>query len=300
MTIISTVACLGVLSGTMAMAAVLAPASDTSESSGQTARVTRARPNATLFAGGARLGISIRDVNEEDVKSARLPAASGALVEEVTEGSAAEEGGLRKGDVIVEFDGERVRSARQLTRLVQETAEGRKVSAVVIRDGQRVTLTVAPTAGGTMFDNLEDLADWGRNIRIPVPSRPATPPTPRVSPPSTWGFEDLMSSRGSSRLGITVDALSPQLAEYFGTKDGVLVTSVQDNSTGSKIGIRAGDVITAVNGAAIDDPSELRRRVQTLNAGDEVTIAVMRDKKPQTLRGKLEETTRRRTYRTVV
>ncbi len=302
MKIISAVACLGVLSGTIATAAVLIPANEVKpENSGQASTVKRARPSTIRAFGGARLGISIRDVTDDDVKTSRLPAPAGAIVEEVTEGSAAEEGALRKGDVIVEFDGERVRSARQLTRLVQETADGRKVTTVVVRDGQRVTLTVAPRPGGSMFENFEDLVDWGRNVRIPVPARPAPPPTPRVkpTPPSAWRFEDLLG-RGTSRLGITVDALSPQLAEYFGTKEGVLVTSVQDNSLGATIGIRAGDVITGVNGTTIDDPSELRRRLQALDAGEEFTIAVMRDKKPQTLKGKFEESARRRTYRTVI
>jgi S1-C subfamily serine protease len=105
-------------------------------------------------------------------------------------------------------------------------------------------------------------------------------------------------SRGSGRLGITVETLSPQLAEYFGTKDGVLVKSVQDNSTASKIGIRAGDVITSVNGSTIDDAAELRRQLQALKDGQEVAIGVVRDKKAQTLKGKLEGSVRRRTFRT--
>jgi S1-C subfamily serine protease len=64
--------------------------------------------------------------------------------------------------------------------------------------------------------------------------------------------------------------------------------------------VKAGDVITSLNGSAIDDPAELRRRVQELKEGQEFTVAVMRDKKALTLKGKLEQTTPRRTYRTVI
>jgi serine protease DegQ len=94
--------------------------------------------------------------------------------------------------------------------------------------------------------------------------------------------------------------LSQQLAEYFGTKDGVLVTSVADDSAASKAGIKAGDVITSFNGSGVTAPSDLRRRIQQLQDGDEFTIGVIRDKKGVTLKGKAERTRPRRTYRSVI
>jgi serine protease Do len=298
---IKVAACLVVLAGATAAAALLAPARVSADR--QAPAIKRAQA-AVRIAGGARLGISIREVEEEDVKSGRLSSPAGAVVEEVSEDSPAASGGLRKGDIIVEFDGERVRSARQLTRLVQETADGRKSTTVVVRDGQRVTLTVEPRAGsGFGVDRLYDFADWGNNLALRVPPRAAVPvvPTPRApTPPSSiWRMDDLLN-RGGARLGITVDSLSPQLAAYFGTKEGVLVTSVQDNSTAAKIGVKAGDVITSVNGTSVDDPSELRRRLQSLTEGAEFTIGVVRDKRPQTLKGKIEPTGRRRTYRSIL
>jgi serine protease Do len=282
------------LTGLMAAAAVL---TSVPAAAGQ---ATPKRVETAIFAGGARLGISISDVGDDDAKAARLSSPAGAVVDEVSAGSAAEKGGLRKGDVIVEFDGERVRSARQLTRLVQETAEGRRVSAAVMRDGQRVTLTLEPTYGtGGMFD-FRELEDWGRSFRYEVPRVLKAIPAPRTPPPPpSWPMGDLLGPR-SGRLGITVDSLSPQLAEYFGTKQGVLVTSVQDNSVGAKAGLKAGDVITSVNGSTVDDPAELRRRLQSIDEGAEFTLAVMRDKKPVTVKGKVEQTTRRRAYRSIV
>jgi serine protease Do len=92
----------------------------------------------------------------------------------------------------------------------------------------------------------------------------------------------------TGRLGITVESLSDQLAEYFGTKDGVLVTSVADNSTASKAGLKAGDIVTAVNGSTVSTPPDLSRRTDHLEDGDEFTLDVVRDKKPMTLKGKVE------------
>ena len=78
------------------------------------------------------------------------------------------------------------------------------------------------------------------------------------------------------------------------------MTSVQDASTGAKAGLKAGDVITSVNGSAVDDPAELRRRLQNVDEGEEFTLTVMRDKKPQTLKGKLDQPVRRRSYRSTI
>jgi len=100
-------------------------------------------------------------------------------------------------------------------------------------------------------------------------------------------IESMIGSSG--RLGITVDELSSQLAEYFGTKDGVLVTSVNLDSSASKAGLKAGDVITSFGGEPVTSAGDLRRRSQRLSAGDEFTLGVMRDRKPTTLKGKIEQ-----------
>ena len=286
------------LIGATAGAAVVASTYDGGQAKNKTVSPKKIQRTA-IFGGESRLGVSVREVQDEDLKGARLSAPAGALVEEVSEDSAAQKAGMRQGDIIVEFDGDRVRSARQLTRLVQETPGGRKVQAVVIRDGQRVTLSVEPDAGsGALFDSLRGLEDWGRNFAFARPVVPPAPPAP-PAPATPPGWEQFFYG-GNGRLGITVDNLSSQLAEYFGTKDGVLVTSVRDNSAGAKAGLKAGDVITSVNGSAIDDPSELRRRLQNIDDGEEFTITVVRDKKPQTLKGKLESTTRRQSYRSMI
>jgi serine protease Do len=290
------VACGLALCGVSLAAAAIPAVSDTDA---QAVRVKRAQAPMAIFGGGARLGVTVRDIEDTEVKTAKLSAPAGAVVEEVSESSAAEAGGIRKGDVIVEFDGERVRSARQLTRLVQETADGRKVTAVVVRDGQRVNLTVEPRQSGpAVFEKFREFEDVGRAFNFDVvPPSPVR--TPRASPPAVWNFDGLLGP-ANGRLGLTVETLSPQLAEYFGTKEGVLVKSVQDNSAASKIGIRAGDVITSINGSTIDDADELRRLLQSLHDGAEVTVGIMRDKKAQTLKGKVEGTVRRRTYRSTI
>ena len=259
-----------------------------------------------IFGGrGSQLGVTIREVEESDAKAGKLSTPSGVVIEDVAQDSPAEKAGLKKGDVVVEFDGERVRSVRQFTRLVQETPAGRKTQASVMRDGQRINVTVEPRQGnGFLFsdDKLGALQDLG-NFHFEMP-RPAAPPAaPAIpAPPAPPAFPDFdgFTWRSGNGLGITVGDLSQQLAEYFGTKDGVLVTSVADNSAASKAGIKAGDVITSFNGSEVTSPSDLRRRIQQLQDGDEFSIGVIRDKRPMTLKGKAEPIRPRRITRSII
>src|SRR6185436_4062742 len=120
-----------------AAGAAFAPAA-----AGQTITAWRPNQGADVFIlGGGRIGVSVRDLDDEDAKTGKT---GGILVEEVSEGGPAEKAGLKKGDVVAEYDGEKVRSVRQFTRLVQETAPGRKVAIAVLRNGQRTPLTVEP------------------------------------------------------------------------------------------------------------------------------------------------------------
>ncbi len=254
-----------------------------------------------IFGGrGSQIGVTVRDVEQTDATNNKLSAPSGVVIEEVSEESPAAKAGLKKGDIVIEFDGERVRSVRQFTRLVQETPAGRKTQAAVMRSGQRINLTIEPRDSNSYWfeDHLSTLQDLDRDFPFAVPRPPTPPPAPKAVPPP-FPDVDTFIWRSNNGLGITVGDLSQQLAEYFGTKDGVLVTSVADDSAAFKAGIKAGDVITSFNGAEVTSPSDLRQRIRALHDGDEFTAGVMRDKKPQTLKGKAETTRPRRTYRSV-
>ena len=245
------------------------------------------------FGNGSRLGVTIRDVDTEDEK---LKAQTGVIVESVDEDSPAAKAGLKEGDVVVEFDGERVRSVRQFTRLVSETPAGRNVVANVMRDGSRVSVNVTPRDGSSMrffegngFEALNNLQRFSTTPPAVV-TRPARPIAPTPIPPALESFV----WRSSNRLGITTTDLSPQLRDYFGAKDGVLVNSVEDGSAASKAGMKAGDVITSINGQNVETGADVRREFGRISAGDEFSIGVVRDKKVTTLKGKMTEAGERR------
>ena len=123
--------------------------------------------------------------------------------------------------------------------------------------------------------NLPEIAGLGDAAPPAPPLRPLPPAPPAPpSPPASRGFFDFdeLLGRGSTRLGVTVSDLQPQLADYFGVKDGVLVTSVTSDSAAAKAGVKAGDVITTLNGATVTSPADLRQRAARLNDGEELTL----------------------------
>ena len=256
---------------------------------------------AVLAGGEVELGMSIRDIDIDG-----RTATAGAVVEDVRRDGPAARAGLQKGDVVTSFDGERVRSARQLARLVRETAAGRSVTIDVDRDGVPVRLTATPEAGGVAgrrewvepsfrFDEMPELRALPRDFSLLERSLPGW------SDREGRRFE-LFRAPAQARLGIRVQALTPQLAEYFGAEAGVLISSVEPGSPAAAAGLKAGDVITAVNGEPVTRPGELVAEVQAAESGATVSIAYVRDRQKGTATATLvsqETTGRRQIVRTI-
>jgi serine protease Do len=235
---------------------------------------------------GSMIGIRLADVSADDVKSLKLSKAEGAMVESVSPNSPASTAGIRAKDVIVEFDGEHVRSARHLTRLVSETPAGREVGVIVMRDGKKTELHVKPEADsrfnpqfGAMIDP-EQMRDFGEQVG-------------RAARDMSRNFPDMVGLANHGRLGASVQELSPELAAYFGVKSGLLVAGVEKNSAAEKAGLKAGDVITAVDGHSVTTPAELIGALPTGNGSHDVNLDVMREKKELKLRATVEPASQR-------
>ena len=242
--------------------------------------------------GGARLGVMLEDVRAEDVARLKLAEERGALVREVVKGSAAEKAGLKDGDVILSYQGERVGSAAQLRRLVRETPPGRHVTIDASRGGAPQRLT-ASLEGDDDHDVLGD--DSFRfhmpdsfQFNVPVPPVPPVPPIPPMDQMFGDGdrgrrflFRDRMVEARPGRLGLSYQELSGQLARYFKVEDGaLLVTEVESDGPAARAGLRAGDVIVKFNGKAVTDGSGLRRTLGEVASGTDVTVTVQRDGRP--------------------
>jgi len=236
--------------------------------------VADGRGFAAAFGMGSQLGVRVADLDAAGAKGA---AQAGVRIEEVTASSPAEKAGLKVGDIVVEYDGERVRSARQFTRLVQETPEGRQIRMAVLRNGQRQTVDATPEARAFTWNVDVD----GDRIRREVERG-----MPRMF---DFRFDDRTPgfARPRGRLGVSIESLTPQLADYFGAKGGgVLVSSVAEDSAAKKAGVKAGDVITSVNGTGVAEAEALVREIS--KASGEVTLGLLRDRKETTIKVTLE------------
>jgi serine protease Do len=235
-----------------------------------------------LGGSGSRIGVSVRDIEQADAQREKIAASTGVVIDEVHADSPASKAGVKAGDVVVEFDGERVRSSRQFSRLVQESVAGRTVKAAVMRDGKKVDITVTPEArpGFEMLSRREfgpavgEIQRRAREFSFSFPER--------------FEASEFGSWIRPGRLGINIQSLSPQLAEYFGVKAGVLVTSVTSDSVAAKVGVKAGDVIKAIDGSTVSDADDLRRRMSRIEEGKEFSLEIVRDRKPMTLKGRIE------------
>lgn len=283
----------GVLAA-LALAGVTAPGALHAQSRQPLAR-------ALEIGRGAYIGVTVHDADGTDAKEPK----TGVVIETVTPDSPADKAGMKAGDAITEFDGERVRSTLQFSRLVRETPAGRSTAVVLSRGGQRVAVTVTPdrSAFGDEFSMRLLETPSARMLIPPTPPPPPTSPrAPRAPALAPFPLDLMTRVRNTGRLGITSEDLDTPLAEYFGVKDGVLVKSVAEDSPASKAGLKAGDVITAINGRHVYDSSDIIRALDRVESSGDFTLDVMRDRKAQTLKGKLEvrETRSRTRVRTMV
>lgn len=259
--------------------------------------------------GGGALGVSLEEVDADDVSRLGLREESGALVRRVEPGSPAESAGLKADDVIVGYQGERVHSAAQLSRLVRETPAGRKVALEVSRGGSTQTLsaTLREGRGGVLPDKF----DFDFDVPMPaidlVPPRPPRAPrAPRAPKPPAdsffeWrGLEDLWGAGGGrGRLGVAYQELGDQLASYFKVEGGLLVTNVAEGTPAAQAGVKAGDVIVSANGKAVRSSDDLREAMDQVAEGAELTLGLQREGRAVEVKAKLAERRARIRRRTI-
>lgn len=226
----------------------------------------------TLRGPGSSIGVEISELDAEKAKSSA--AENGVVVTSVRPDTPAARAGFQTGDIVVEFDGEAVKSVRQFRRLVEETRPGHEVKATVVRDRNRRALTVTPELATAA--NTAPLANLPALRGLTVPAQPRVEPNAKVAP---FRFSEGLTFTSRGRLGVTVTSLEPQLAEYFGARQGVLVTSVNADTPASRAGIKAGDVILEVAAQPVMNPADVNNALRATSAGATVDIKVLRDKK---------------------
>lgn len=241
----------------------------------------------SFFVDGGFLGVYAENINRENMSRYNMNQVRGVGVTQVVKDSPAEKAGLRKDDVILRIDGETVNSVRKLNRLVSEMAPDHSVRIAVSRGGaeQEVTATIAKRNNSSMVQGVlsGEPKMWKWEREAPKAFKWEGPLFNRDAFPNNGDFTFMLAN--SRRIGVSTMGLTKQLAEYFGISGGrgVLVTSVTEGSPAAQAGVKAGDVITAVDGEAVDSSGELSRVINRKKEGD-VTLTIIRNKSQQTIR----------------
>jgi serine protease Do len=222
------------------------------------------------------LGVDIANISTERLGTLKLKEEHGVEVTMVDQDAPAGKAGIKEHDVILTMNGTTIESKPQLQRMIHETPPGRVVTLGLSRDGQSMTIKVqlADRRNEFSLTGMDKFKDKDFHIEIPpIPSLDIDVPNIGV-----------VYVHSSMRSGVMVENLTPQLGEFFGAKNGsgVLVRSVEKGSSAEKAGLRAGDVITRVGDQSVHDTSDFTHALHSHGAGS-VSVAVIRDKKEQTL-----------------
>lgn len=223
--------------------------------------------------GSSYIGVGLQEIDDDRARALKLKETTGVEVSFVEDDSPASRAGLETGDVILEYNGQKVIGFEEFSRLVRETPVGREVKMRISRGGAERTLTVKVGARpASAFENLGLTAP-----RIEMPDFPM-PDIPRT----------LMSWR-SAMLGVEAEGLSGQLADYFGVKEGVLVRSVIRHSTAARAGIKAGDVLVKVDDRPVTTPGEVSSALRSARGKKSIAIVLIREHKEMTVTAAIDE-----------
>lgn len=246
-----------------------------------------------LFDGGSYLGVHIEEVTPESMGGLGLQEEYGAVVKEVVKNTPAETAGLQSKDVIVGWNGQRVESTKQLRRLIAETPAGRTVKIEYIRNGARAEATTKiaerPEATMPFMGNDTLMLNMERNM-LSMEGDMLNMERDMLNMERNMILGDTMQifafggCNSRPRLGVHLAPVESQIAEELGGKQeaGALVSSVIEKSAAETAGVKAGDVIIAIDKEKVNNPGDLIR-ILAEKAEGEVALTIIRDKREMTI-----------------
>jgi S1-C subfamily serine protease len=175
--------------------------------------------------------------------------------------------------VVTELNGQRVEGAAQFRRMIHEIPAGRTIQLTVWRDGRSQTLSVTLGKSEERRQSFKVMSPTPGAFAFRMPEIPEIP---------SMDWSGGMLAGGQPRLGIDAEDLSGQLGTFFGAPDGegILVRDVNSGSPAEKAGLKAGDVITSLNGERIRSVGELREKLSAKRDDKDRTakLGVLRNK----------------------
>ncbi len=224
---------------------------------------------------GAYLGVHINNLTAEQAADHKLSDTNGVIVMSIDHDGPACKAGIKADDVIMSVNGTKVGNIQQMVDVMQSLSAGSVAVIGIVRDGHSKDVKVT----------LTSRHNWVTPHSYPVPNNSAVKsfvgPLPPVSFPADTDVP--LVTPASARRGIVVEAITPQLAQYFGVPagQGLLVRNVQRGSLGASAGLKAGDVIIKIDGQPIRDLADWRGSMHTNSL--KTTFSIIRDRHEQTV-----------------
>ena len=223
-----------------------------------------------------RIGVVVRtDANAETDKF-------GAKIEGVTPGGPADKAGLKVGDIITTFNGKALGGAKAEDE--EESGPGKRLIELARKLEPGDTVQLEYRRGGETKKATLVAEDLGSDFRVEIPDMRG------MVMPKMPGM-DFEFSFGSPWGDLELVGLNPDLGEYFGTKEGVLVVKAPADSS---LPLRSGDVILSIGGRKPTNPSHAMRILRSYDEGETVTIDIMRKQKRMTVAWKVPSPEERR------
>jgi len=194
------------------------------------------------------IGITLQPMTAQLAKSFGLDHTQGAIIAEVVENGPGQKAGLQAGDVVLEFDGQPIRTSSDLPLLAAQAGVNKTVSMQVMREGKK------------------------REIKVTLGEFPG--PTPQASPQSS---EDDIE-KGSGALGLKVSDLTQETRDRFNIKEkqGAVVFDIDPAGPAAEAGLRAGDLIVKLNDKPVGSARELSKAVKGAKQGEMLRLLVKR------------------------
>jgi serine protease Do len=187
------------------------------------------------------LGVMIQKITPELKEKLHLKGENGALVADVTAGGPADKAGIKRGDVILSFDGKEIKEMRDLPYMVASTPVGKTVTVEVMRKGQTKSFQV----------KIGELKEEKQAQAV---------------------------SKAEPDLGMTVQKITPELARNFGISEttGLVVVQVENNSPAAEAGIRPGDVILELDQVPVKNVEQFKQKIKEYKVGDTILFLINR------------------------
>jgi serine protease Do len=189
------------------------------------------------------LGVAIQDLNGDMAEYYGIEEKKGVFVADVFEGDPADRAGIKAKDIILEVNGEKIKTSRQLTSMIAGISVGDSARIKILRDGKEKTVTVK------------------------IAKR----------------TEDKLAARGrpkeeAEEFGIRVSDLKPEIMQQFNMdeKSGVIVTQVESGSKGDDAGVQVGDIIKEINRKSVKNTGDYEEILEQISSGETVNLFIRR------------------------